>query len=81
MKTPLHLLTLAFGLAAIAHAQHFRYSGHSGPEAKDWCSLGTNYSACCGGVEQSPINLGTGEAALEKNLPKLKFHFPGNTHL
>jgi carbonic anhydrase len=81
MKTPLHLLTLAFGLAAIAHAQQFGYSGHNGPEANEWCSLGTNYSACCGGAEQSPINIVTGDAALEKNLPKLKFHHPGSTPL
>jgi len=76
---PAWALAIVASLTVGAQAQHFGYSGDVGPE--DWCGLSPDYIACCGGVEQSPLTIVTRDAELERNLPKLKFHFPGETSL
>jgi carbonic anhydrase len=88
MKT-IQTFTLARPLFAVAmatfalgtSAQEFGYHGDIGPEAHEWCSLGTNYAACCQGVEQSPINIVTSSAQWDKNLSALQFRLATGTTL
>lgn len=48
-------LAIAACAAAPAHAQHWGYEGHEGPE--HWQDLDPNWAVCAAGQQQSPINL------------------------
>src|SRR5688500_19016089 len=76
---PVWPLAFVTAFTVSAQAQHFGYSADVGPT--DCCGISTDYAACCGGGEQSPLNIVTSAVQLEKNLPKLKYSFPGETSL
>ena len=48
-------LALAACAAAPAHAQHWGYDGHEGPE--HWQAMNPDWAVCAAGQQQSPINL------------------------
>ncbi len=48
-------LALAACVAAPAHAQHWGYDGHEGPE--HWQDMSADWAVCAAGQQQSPINL------------------------
>ncbi|GFP89458.1 alpha carbonic anhydrase 1 chloroplastic [Phtheirospermum japonicum] len=58
----------------------FTYSGTTGPDK--WGSLSPNFSMCVNGKAQSPINIVTSKAVLNKNLkPLLRSYGPTNVTL
>ena len=66
-------LAASITFAWTASAQEFGYHDPIGPE--DWCSLGTNYVACCGGSgEQSPIDIVLSAVRFDKRLPRLRLN-------
>lgn len=52
---------------------HWSYSGEGGPE--QWGDLSPDYTACKTGTSQSPIDIVTKRAALDKSLKLIDFHY------
>lgn len=73
-------LTVSATLVLSASAQEFGYHDPIGPD--DWCTLSTDYAACCGaGGQQSPIDIITSALQFDKRLPALRITEAGVTTL
>ncbi|EYU38639.1 hypothetical protein MIMGU_mgv1a011347mg [Erythranthe guttata] len=64
----------------VGEAMQFTYAGATGPDK--WGSINPNFSMCANGKSQSPINLLTDKAVLNRNLkPLLRSYDPTNVTL
>jgi len=66
-------LLVASSLLASGHANHWGYTGHTGPE--NWGDLDSKYTMCKVGVSQSPINIANKVTVATGDLAPIKFHY------
>lgn len=59
-------------LAKSGSAVHWGYSEENGPN--EWCGLSPDFSACCEGITQSPVDINR-SAVRRRKLPKLQFGY------
>jgi len=70
VRAAISFIVLSLGLATPALAQHWGYSGESGPE--NWSKLDATFAMCGLGRNQSPVDLG---GFVEADLKPLKLDY------